>query len=115
MSISWGKNERFKFSSGGSLIHWSPAAIPALYAITYKQDPKNKPKSHTVLYFGQGDNLAEQAPANNREILDTWVQNGGGADELFIFIHPMPGSTLRDRLNVHEQLVFEYRPGCNCY
>jgi len=115
MSISWGKNERFKFSSGGSLLHWSPQTIPALYAITYKQDPKNKPKSHTVLYFGQAENLAEQAPANNREIVDTWVRNGGEADELFIFIHPMPGSTLRDRLNVHEQLVLEYRPGCNSY
>jgi hypothetical protein len=113
MSISWGRSERFKFGSAGSLVDWSPQTIPALYAITYRQDPKNKPKSHTVLYFGQAENLSEQAPASNREILDTWVNNGGVADELFIFVHPMPGSTLIDRLVVHEQLVIEYRPDCN--
>jgi hypothetical protein len=115
MSISWGKSERFKFGSCGALIHWSPPKIPALYAITYKQDPKNKPKNHTVLFFGQADDLSEQAPALNGEILDTWTNNGGEAGELFVFIHPMPGSTLRNRLTVHEQLVLEYRPDGNRY
>lgn len=115
MSISWGKRERFKFIGGGALVDWSPEAIPALYAITYKQDPVNKPKSHTVLYFGEAEALAEQAPSNNQEILDTWTRNGGRADELFIFIHPMPGSTQRHRLNAYEQLVLEYRPEGNRY
>lgn len=113
MTISWGKSERFKFSAAGALLNWSPRMIPALYAITYKQDPKNRPKSHTVLYFGQADNLAEQAPAYNDEVLDTWTKNGGNVNELFIFVHPMPGSTLNDRLTVHERLVSEYRPSCN--
>lgn len=113
MSISWGKSERFKFTGGGALIHWSPQMIPALYAITYKQDPKNKPKSHTVLFFGQAEALAEQAPTYNQEILDNWTRNGGSADELFIFIHPMPGSTQRHRLLACEQLVLEYRPEGN--
>jgi hypothetical protein len=115
MSISCGKKERFKFRAGGSLIHWSPQMVSALYAITYKQDPKNKPKSHTILFFGQAENLAEQAPAYNQNVLDDWTKNGGDPNELFIFVHPMPGSTLRDRLNAHEQLVIEYSPDGNRY
>jgi len=113
MSISWGKSERFKFKGAGALINWSPETIPALYAITYKQDPQNRPKSHTVLFFGQAEVLAEQAPLYNQEILDNWTINGGRADELFVFIHPMPGSTQRHRLNAFEQLVEEYRPQGN--
>jgi hypothetical protein len=89
--------------------------LPAVYAITYKQDPKNDPKSHTVLFFGQADDLFQQAPAHNREVLDVWANNGGDVNELFVFIHPMPGSTLRDRLSVHEKLITEYWPDCNRY
>jgi hypothetical protein len=115
MSISWGKRQRFKFSSCGYLVRWSPPMIPALYAITYKQDPKNNPKNHTVLYFGQADDLSERAPAGTSEVLSTWTSNGGDANELFIFVHPMPGSTLQDRSALHAQLLSEYWPDCNRY
>lgn len=114
-SITWGKSERFKFSSVGALVHWSPPTLPAVYAVSYKQDPKNSPKSHTVLFFGQANDLNQQAPAHNQEILDVWAHSGGDINELMVFIHPMPGSTLTDRLNVHERLVAEYRPDYNRY
>lgn len=115
MSISWGRRERFKFTAGGTLMDWSPPILPAVYAITYKQDPKNKPKSHTVLYFGQADDLSQQAPTDNRQIMDSWVYSGGTVEELYVFIHPMPGSTRGQRSNLQEQLVAEYGPDCNRY
>ncbi len=115
MRISWGKRERYQFTAGGTLTAWAPPCEPAVYAITYKQDPKNKPKSHTVLYFGQAENLSYDAPPNNQGVLDQWACSGGDVHELFIFIHPMPGSTRWQRSRVQEQLVSEYCPDCNRY
>ena len=57
MSISWGKKQRYKFNSGVPLTSWTPPAAPGVYALTYKQDPETKPKSHTVLYFGHAEDL----------------------------------------------------------
>lgn len=115
MSISWGKRQRFKFTGGEGITAWSPPMISAVYAITYRQDPNNRPKSHTVLYFGQGEDLSRQAPAFNNDVLDFWIANGGQASELFVFIHPLPGSTRWQRSSVHEQLISEYYPECNRY
>jgi len=115
MSVSWGKRQRFKFLPGGTLTAWSPPTVPAVYAITYKQDPHNRPKSHTVLYFGQGDDLSQEAPAYNRNVLELWANSGGNVSELFVFVHPMPGSTRRERSDVFEQLISEYSPDCNRY
>ena len=114
MSISWGRRQRFKFTAGGGLIGWTPPNTSAVYAITYKQDPQNKPKSHTVLFFGHSEDLSRE-PIQSRHVLDLWENNGGSANELYVFIHPMPGSTQWNRITVHEQLVSEYAPDCNRY
>jgi hypothetical protein len=115
MSISWGKVNRFKFMPGGNLSTWTPPAQPAVYAITYKQNPVSKPNSHTVLYFGKGDDLYQQAPEANREVINLWANNGGDINDLFIFVHPMPNSSAHERRNVQEQLISEYSPDCNRY
>ena len=77
MSISWGKKQRYKFNSGVPLTSWSPPALSAVYALTYKQDPATKPKSHTVLYFGHAEDLSQQASGFHKHVLDAWVENGG--------------------------------------
>ena len=115
MSVSWGRRQRFRFEPAGALTDWSPGMIPAVYAITYKQDPKNKPKAHTVLYFGQCDDLSQQAHVYNRDVLDIWKGNGGDVHELCVFVHPLPGSSRHTRVVIHEQLVSEYSPDCNRY
>lgn len=115
MSISWGKRERYQFVASGNLTTWLPPAQAAVYAITYKQDPKNKPKSHTVLYFGQGGDLSQEAPAYNSDVLDQWIHSGGETNDLYVFVHSMPGSTRWQRSSVQEQLVSEYCPDCNRY
>lgn len=113
MSISWGRRERYKFRTGGVLKSWVPPAGPAVYAITYKQDPHNKPKAHTVLYFGQAADLAEEAPNLNRKVLESWADTGGGVDDLYVFVLPMSGSSGYDRLKIQQQLVGDYRPFAN--
>jgi len=107
LSISWGKRQRFKFNSDGGLNIWTPPAAAGVFAITYKQDPVNRPKSHTVLYFGQGENLSQEAPQISTYMTEYWR---GGLDELQVFVHPMAGSSSFDRARVVQQLVSEYAP-----
>lgn len=112
MSISWGIKERYKFNASGSLHSWDPPPMSAVYAITYKQNP-DKPKSHTILFFGQAEDLAREAHDLNRQVTDAWAESGHDVRELNVFVHPMPGSTTGQRFKVQEQLVAEYRPQCN--
>lgn len=112
-SVSWGKRQRFRFSSEGELNSWTPRVAPAVYAITYKQDPSSRPKSHTVFYFGQADDVSRAVPLVSREVEKMWVEHGGQVGDLYIFVHEMPGSTSQERDSIQRQLVSEYWPHGN--
>ena len=112
MSISWGMKERFKFTAGGALNHWSPQPHAGIYSITFKQDSQNKPKAHTVLYFGEAGDFTQESNSIN-QVLEGWEYRGGSVDELFVFVHPMPGSTRMERLRVQKALVGDYKPHGN--
>lgn len=112
-SISWGRRDRYKFTSGGSLSGWVPPALPAIYAITYQRAPQDSPKSHTVLYFGESADLSQEAPALNQKVLASWIGTGGTVDDLYVFIHSMSGSTKVERNRVCQQLVLDYQPFAN--
>ncbi|HEY9784698.1 MAG TPA: hypothetical protein V6D17_04785 [Candidatus Obscuribacterales bacterium] len=112
MSISWGHRERYRFIKGGAMSGWTPPAVAAVYSITYKQDPRNKPKSHTVLYFGEASDLSQELPSVD-EVLHNWVDESIGADDLYVFFHQMPGSTKFERSRVQQSLVGDYRPRGN--
>lgn len=112
MSISWGKSERFKFDASGQLIDWQPPSFPAVFAITYNKDPE-RPKSHTVLYFGQADNLAMKAPPCRDQVVADWKYGSNDERDLYVFVCDMSGATERERVRIKEQLVAEYSPPCN--
>ncbi len=112
MSISWGKKDRFKFNAVGSLSNWDPRSVAAVYAITCKLDPE-KPKAHTVLYFGQVEDMSRDAPELNRQVIEAWTQSGHDIHDLLVFTHEMPLSTSNQRSRIQEQLISEYRPQCN--
>lgn len=113
MAVSWGKNPRYKFMAAGELSRSNPPPISAVFAVTYKQNPESKPKSHTVLYFGHAENLAQDLPRVREDLEDLWKKQAENTDELYVFIYPMPGSTRRDRATVHGQLISEYSPSGN--
>lgn len=111
-TVSWGKRERFKFSNCGAFLDWAPPVVSAVYAITYKQEPDRKPKSHTVLYFGESEDLSQQASVLKR-IEEFWTEGGGAPDDLYVFVHHMAGSTKFERSAVQNRLVSEYQPHAN--
>jgi hypothetical protein len=114
MSISWGRNERYRFTASGTLSGWVPPPLAAVYSITYKQDPHKKPKAHTVLYFGEASDLSQEITSVD-QILDSFVLHDLGANDLYVFVHPMPGSTKYERSQVQRALVGDYRPRGNGY
>ena len=114
MTISWGRLNRVRFNSAGPFSTFVPPAVAALYSITYKQDPGKKPKSHTVLYFGEASDLAREIPSVNQflhEIADSDIT----PDDLFVFVHPMPDSTRYERAQMLKTLIGDYRPRGNGY
>lgn len=114
MGISWGRSERFTFTPGGQLAKWVAPTVAAVYSITFKQDPRNKPKSHTVLYFGEAADLSVEAPSVS-EVLNEVPDSSIGPGDLFVFIHPMPGSTRYERAKILQTLIGDYRPPGNGY
>lgn len=93
---------------------WMPPPLAAVYSITYKQDPENKPKYHTVLYFGETSDLSQEVGAI-KQVLSDSVDMQFYPDELFVFVHPMPGSTRFERSEIQSALVRDYRPRGNGY
>lgn len=113
MSVSWGRQQRYRFSAGGPADTWIPPASPGVYAITYKQDPKNRPKSHTVLYFDEAEDLSKLASAICQRVIALWKKAGGSGEDFFVFFHPMSGSSQFDRSRIKERLIAEYQPHGN--
>lgn len=111
--MSFGKRNRIRFTSGGALKEWHPSGGAAVYAVTYRPDAVSRPKSHSVVYFGETGDLSKQFPLIRDKVHAWWEQHGGTDAELFVFYHEMPGSSQNDRVNVQHQLIMEYDPRGN--
>lgn len=112
-SLTFGKRTRFTFTGGANLREWSPSGGAAVYAITYKQDSVNKPKSHTVVYFGESADITKNSADISQDLVSWWNENGRLNSELFVFTHEMPSSTRYERLSLQKQLATEYEPLAN--
>jgi hypothetical protein len=109
-TVTFGKRNRYRFTAGGTLKQWQPSGGAAVYAVTYKPDAVNRPKAHSVVYFGEATDLVKQSDTIRKDLHAWWDENGGTDRELFIFIHEIVGSSQYERANVHHQLVMEYDP-----
>jgi hypothetical protein len=110
-TITWGRHQRVTFAACGLLHTWVAPSVPAVFAITYQRDQTNKPRAHTVFYFGECDDLSHHASSIKRKAEERW--DGDGRDDLYVFVHEMAGSTKVERSRLQEQLVLEYQPQAN--
>ena len=109
-TVSWGRRTRYRFGACGQLVGLSAPVVPGVYAITYRQEPDVRPKSHTVLMFGEADDMSKHIPMVTEDIRRWWHEHSTKEQELFVFLHPMPGSTKFERESIQAQLVAEYDP-----
>lgn len=112
-ALSFGKRNRYRFMSVGNLDQWKPIGGEVVYAVTYKADAVSNPKKHTVVFFGETSDLAFQAEMIRNGHQQWWKERGGTRDELFLFIHEMPGSSQYERSTVQKQLIADYDPQGN--
>ena len=99
-TVSWGRRNRHRFGVCGELSRANAPIMSGVYAVTFKQDPQFKPKAHTVVFFGESSNLSLQLPMIGENIRRWWHEHNADEPELFVFLHPMPGSSEIDRARV---------------
>jgi hypothetical protein len=110
MSITWGD---VKFEGPYRLTEWDPPRRAAVYAIMMQPDPKNKPRTYRILYFGECSNLSERGFDKSHDKYDCWLDNAGPDSNLYAGIHRMPNSTAGERQEVESALIDRYSAACN--
>jgi hypothetical protein len=110
MSIKCGNIE---FEGPYPITNWEPPRRAAVYAIMMKPDPRNKPTTYRVLYFGESSNLSERGFYRSHHKYACWSREAGSESNLYIGIYRMPGSTPEQRRELESKLVEQYRPVCN--
>jgi hypothetical protein len=110
MSITWGN---MSFDGPYSITNCDPPYRAAVYAIMMKPQPRNKPDTYRILYFGESSNLSERGFYRSHHKYDCWIKQAGSESNLYIGIHLMPNSTVSERQNIETALIKQYNPVCN--
>ena len=91
---------------------WQPPKQPCIYAVLV-HDPKVKPKPYTVLFFGESDNLSDQAFFRSHIKYSCWTKQAGAEKNLFITQLKMPDVDGIQRKKTLNALIQKYQPVCN--
>ncbi len=110
MSIKWGD---YNFQGPYKLNTWEPPRKAGIYAIIHKTDPKNKPRSYTIDYFGESGDLSDRGFPWSHHRKSCFISRAGFKDNVYIATHFMPGSSEQDRQKVERALLKQYNPYCN--
>jgi len=110
MSIKCGDVE---FEGPYKITDWDPPFRAGIYSIMYKKNPKTKPNTYSILYFGESGNLDDRGFFQSHHKYNCWIEYAGTEENLFIGIHLMPNSTEEKRRRIESDLINEYRPACN--
>lgn len=110
MTIEWAG---YEFEGPHKLVDWEAPRKAAVYVISHKPNPVQKPKRHKNTYTGETENLSERGFPWGHEESDCWIDEAGGKDNVYISLHFMPGSTEEERQDVEADIIDEYDPACN--
>jgi len=110
MSIKWlDKN----FAGPFTIKYWEAQKDPVIFAVMSKPDPKNSPTSYRILFFGQSGSLKTPKYFTKHRKIECWTNFANSFEELFVGFHPMPGSSVEERVDAVSKLVEKYKPVCN--
>ena len=107
MSINWGE---YAFEEIVPLDIWDPPLYGGIYAITYKKDPTNKPKVHTLLYIGETGNFSERGIGPDHHKYDCWKRHSNRTN-LYVSIHI--DMIEESRQAKEKDLITRLKPSCN--
>lgn len=109
MTIKWGE---ISFEGPYPATSWIPPRKAAVYAIMIKPDPKNKPQTYRILYFGESGNLSERGFWKSHHKYECFIKEAGSESNLYIGFHAMPGSTEDQRREIEKKLNDQYNSNC---
>lgn len=101
MTITWGD---VKFDGPYPATSWNPPKKAAVYAIMRKPDPKNKPETYRIMYFGESGNLSDRGFWRSHHKYKCFVDKAGSEANIYIGVHAMPNSTAEQRRAVEKRL-----------
>ena len=101
------------FDGPYSIVNWKPPFRAAVYAIMMKPNPRNKPDTYRILYFGQSSNLSERGFFRSHQKYICCIDEAGDESNLYIGIYLMPNSSEEERNEIEDKLIYEYQPVCN--
>jgi hypothetical protein len=118
-SLSWNEFER-EFAGGFEgpvkLDEWQPENMAAVYTVMKKSAAENDSEIYKIIFCGEGRSLAaiSRYPWIEQRI-KRLAEHAGSADNLYIAVYLMPGSSKLDRQKIETKLIEKFKPYFNRY
>lgn len=110
--IRLGSLAGYAFEGPRALAGWTPPAIPAVYAILAKSNPK-RPQEFAVIFVGHADDLSAEGFPFRHPRSTAWIKRADGKFNLHACWLEVPGGTRAHREQIARELIAIYEPSCN--
>ncbi len=117
--LSWNEFER-EFAGGFEgpvkLNEWQPENMAAVYTVMKKSAADIDSEIYKIIFCGEGRSLAgiSRYPWIEQRI-KRLAEHAGSADNLYIAVYLMPGSSKLDRQKIETKLIKKFKPYFNRY
>jgi hypothetical protein len=111
--IRLGSLAGYPFEGPRSLAGWTPASIPAVYAIMCRTNPDKKPQEFSVIYVGHSSDLTKEGFPFRHPKVSSWIHRAGDKWNLHICYYEIPGGLPSHREQISRELMAIYQPSCN--
>lgn len=117
--LSWNEFER-EFAGGFEgpvkLNEWQPENMAAVFTVLQKSGVDNDSEIYKIIFCGEGRSLSaiSRYPWIEQRI-KRLADHAGSADNLYIAVYLMPGSSKLDRQKIETKLIEKFKPYFNRY
>ncbi len=102
----------YSFEGPRALAGWTAPAVPAVYAILAKSNPK-RPQEFSVIYVGHADDLSLEGFPFKHQRANAWIKRADGKFNVHVCWLQVPGGTRSHREQISRELIAVYDPSCN--
>lgn len=101
------------FEGPTPLFQWDAPRKSGVYVIMMKGNAQAEPNTYSRVYIGQSGDLEDRGFPRSHHKYPCWKRTAGSDDNLFIAIHPMPGSSEKERTDLEQSLIKARKSPCN--
>ena len=111
--IRLGSLAGYPFEGPRVLAGWTPPAVPAVYAVTYRPEPDTRPERYAVIYVGHSDDLSAERFPFSHPAAPCWLKRTGNRMRIHVCYYEVPGGLRSHREQIAQELAAIYHPSCN--